>query len=202
MKQQFLLLTMCVLATLFSSCTINKDSELLTQYSNNAIQETDSRIKEFEQSYIDRTNAAQNITRSTGDAGVAIRLIGYNTIVYEGAEREFVNRLWEDNKERIEELGGVLILDGEMRVYFPMREAIVEACGNTYTADSLGYIHNFPQQAMGAIKILGREQTSHSIHTEFNKEFLPSKIYIGDYAIVFDLGEKNLSNMNNNNISK
>lgn len=155
-----------------------------SQNDTNIVAELENKIIDFEANYI--INHSQ--TRTT-DVKYT-KLIGYTTVAYHNEDSIAVNYLWEKYKKEIEANGSFLTLDGKMRVYYPMREAIVEYQGQIYTADSLGQIPYIPLERMDEIKVIGRAKTALTIETKFANKFEASKMYRNDGTLIFDMGIK------------
>ena len=172
-----------MLTVLVCACTEDYSEEYYAEYVANTKIETNNKVKDFESEYIANHCLA---TR----AGNTIKLIGYKTVAYHGEDSIFVNKLWEHAKKEIEEHGSFLTLDGQVRVYCPMREAIIKLNGKTYVADSLGQIYDFPIEYIGNIKVSGRDESGHSIYTKFETKLTPKKFYEEQNVLIFDLGIK------------
>lgn len=151
--------------------------------------EISDKIYQFENDYIEANQIQMTRSSSTSP----IKLIGYTTISYHGEDSIFVNNLWQYAQEEIKESGSFLPLDGKVRVYCSMRDAIVKYNGKTYVADSLGQIYDFPIDKIESIKVCGREKSNHSIYTKFKVKLAPSKIYENQNVLIFDLGIKEKS---------
>lgn len=174
----------CLLFVLFVVIIACNKEHLDIYFQDNSYKESvlKNKIETFESSYINRKNKTRtNNTKYT-------TLIGYTTVAYHNEDSIAVNYLWEKFKKEIEANGSFLTLDGKMRVYYPMREAIVEYQGQIYTADSLGQIPYIPIERMDEIKVIGRAKTALTIETKFANKFEATKMYRNDATLIFDMG--------------
>lgn len=93
------------------------------------------KISIFESSYL-KKNCLVQMRAGTKP----IKLVGYVTMSFHGEDSVFVNKLWAYYKKDIDKCGSFLVLDGKVRIYFPLREAIVKTNNATVVSDSLGNI--------------------------------------------------------------
>lgn len=142
------------------------------------------KINDFESRYVCCNN---NKTRSAADG---IVLIGYKTVSYQGEDSVFVNKLWEYYKKEIEATGYTVTLDGKVRIYFRMKDAIIFVNGKKYTADSTGVIHNVNINENSTLEAIGCEKSNKSIKTIFARKYKHEKLYLGHSSVVFNLGER------------
>lgn len=151
-------------------------------------QEELQKVSMFESQYINRFIANETRSKTSNQ----ITLIGYTTIAYHGEDSIFVNKLWTKCKNEIEEAGYFLPLDGKVRVYYPLREAIVTIDGHKYTADSCGIVYLKKDVSLYKTKLLGRAKTAKSVETKFCHGFTAEKEYESTNVIVYDFGVKKL----------
>lgn len=154
---------------------------------------TSLRVKDFEHQFVKRQTQAHkqnNLTRSSSSP-LSTQCFGYVTIAYHGDDSIFVNRLWSYYQDSIAANGHFLTLDGKVRVYFPLREAIVTIGKNTYEADSLGIVHH-GETNINTCKIIARKKTGHSIYTKFSSPYAAETVYASEGALIVNLGERNL----------
>ncbi|MBQ8452281.1 MAG: hypothetical protein IJ539_00705 [Prevotella sp.] len=142
-------------------------------------------IIEFENRYIE---IIKKKTRSASNQSV--HLLGFVSVSYHGEDSIFVNHLWEKYKNEIQNLEGVLTLNGKVRVYFPLGEAIVDFDGNTFTADENGFVKDLVLFDLKQISIIGREKTDKTLYTKYNGAFKPCRIIESENTAFFDFGER------------
>lgn len=145
------------------------------------------KISNFESSYLKKNCQVQ--MRS----GVKpIKLVGYVTVAFHGEDSVFVNKLWAYYKKDIDKCGSFLVLDGKVRIYFPLREAIVKTNNATIISDSLGNLISPVSVQLSKLAVAGRQSTPKCIFTKFKCSLSPEKVYSDNNALVFDLGEKKM----------
>ncbi len=119
----------------------------------------------------------------------SIRLYGYQTISYHGEDSVFVNKLWKYYKDEIDKLGHFFVMDGKVRIYFPLKNAIVRCDGETLYCDSLGCLKANVSDLL-SIKIKGRQKTTNTLLTNFTSRIKPVKAIKESNMVIFNLGEK------------
>lgn len=150
-------------------------------------------VEKFETEYV----AARKIAYPNNETELKIMLVGYNTIVYHGEDSVRVGQIWNEHKEEIEHNGSFLLLDGCMRIYFPLRDAIVSYDGKTFVADSCGFLTDSLITDIENISVIGREATEKSVKTNFREKYTPVNIIKADNALIFDMGDKNMEDCGN-----
>lgn len=142
-------------------------------------------IENFEKNFLQGENNKQTRASQGG-----LHLYGYVTVVYHGEDSAFVNNLWAYYKSEIDSMGHFLVLDGKVRVYFPLSDAIAKLNLSTLYSDSLGCIANYQPTNPMSIKITGRTKTEQSVYTRFAQPYTPEKSYQTERALIFNLGER------------
>ena len=171
--------------TFFFACSNESyDQKVVTKI--RLSQEELQKVNLFESQYINRITA--NKTRS--EVSNKITLVGYTTIAYHGKDSIFVNKLWDKCKNEIEETGYFLTLNGKVRVYYPLREAIVNINGKKYIADSCGIVCLKDVASDYNVKLLGRAKSVKNVETKFCHEFMPEKEYELTNVLVYNFGER------------
>lgn len=89
------------------------------------------------------------------------------TVAYHNSDSVFVNKLWRKYKEEIEGLKNVLVLDGKVSIYFPLREAQAEYYNKIISCNDLGVFETHEAIDPMALKICGRDKTSKTVLTTF-----------------------------------
>ncbi len=171
----------------FTLGACSSDQESTSQFAQDVASNDNEKIVNFETSYMKK-----NVSNKTRSGMQPIKLVGYVTIAYHGEDSVFVNKLWSYYKKEIDKAGSFLVLDGKVRVYFPLREAIVNTGNVTCYSDSLGNINKQFLSIDDNFAIKGRKRTSKNVFTKFAYSFKPEKKYADYKALVFDFGEKNL----------
>jgi hypothetical protein len=153
--------------------------------------ECQKRIVSFEKEFIKNKKETFSDNQTRSSSAHEVLCIGYVTIAYHGNDSIFVNQLWSYYQDSIVSNGHFLTLDGKVRVYFPLRDAIITIGNNTYEADSCGRLFHDDENIVN-LKVVARKQTNKSIYTRFKKPYTPESIYTSQNAVVFNLGERNL----------
>lgn len=185
-------------AIIFSNCNENENKVEFEKYQEEPapILSTSekNKIKEFEESYLSghskvtRSNVYQDCKEES------IKLFGYSTIVYHGKDSIFVNKLWNLYKKEIDKNGSFLVLDGKVRVYYPLCNAIITVNGKKYMADENGIVKitNLTRSVMSRLKLYGRQKTKLSHYSRFIYQRKPYTVYANMKSVIYDLGVKNL----------
>ena len=120
------------------------------------------------------------------------QLIGFTTITFSADEQEVVKKVSTEYSDSIDNMGNVYVAkDGSfVRIYYPLRNAIVKIKGKTIVADEDGRL-TLPQDVnLKKTRVIGREKTERSTYTTFNVKIFPTSQYIDNNVLVFDLGER------------
>lgn len=181
------LLALLLAACIFPSCTgEDKDNVASSdEQSINLSLTEQQKVERFEANFLDRELKVTSRSRNVG-----LSLYGYRTIVYHGEDSVFVNKLWAYYKKNIDKLGHFLVLDGKVRVYFPLKEAIIQYGNKVLYSDSLGCINSSEAVNYDIVEVTGRLKTRKSLFTKFKRYLVPTSIYKNKRSIIFDLGEK------------
>lgn len=174
------------MVTLVSCLNETNDTVQLKELETLSESET-AKIENFEKELLQGEN--KKLTRSAQDC---LHLYGYVTIVYHGEDSIFVNKLWEYYKNDIDSMGHFLVLDGKLRVYFPLRDAIAKIGFATLHSDSLGFIDKCQSANPMRIKVTGRSKTENSVYTRFVQPYSPEKAYYSEHSLIFNMGERDL----------
>jgi hypothetical protein len=149
-------------------------------------------ISAFEKRYID--------TFKYKHPSSTIKLIGLKKIVIPADQVETFEDHYYTNYDTLDEFGSHIYdpVDTTLRVYFPVRDALIEHDGNLIEANELGEFE--VDGVIGDLAILGRKKTPevHGSHGNIVKDGI---IYLADKAYpshsygnihVYDMGFKNL----------
>lgn len=173
--------------TIITSCSL-KESDLYSDYEEELVEHLSAseqeKVSKFESSYL---SCHSNKTRSGNED---IVLVGYKTVSYHGEDSAFVNTIWEHYKKEIEATNYTLTLDGKVRIYFRMKDAIILIDGTKYVADSIGVVHDVILNSHSVIEAIGSEKSRQSVKTIFARRYKHEKIYLDQSSIIFNLGER------------
>ena len=128
-------------------------------------------------------------TRSNPDE-LDYQLIGFTTITFSADEQEVVKNVSTEYSDSLDNMGNVFVAkDGSfVRIYYPLRNAIVKIKGKTIVADENGRLPLPPDVNLRKTRIIGREKTERSSYTTFNVKIFPTSQYIDNNVLVFELG--------------
>lgn len=141
---------------------------------------------DFEITYIERF---YKLTKSSNNS---IQLIGYTTVNYSGEEADQVKQIWKEHKSEMASAGYYYVENSSLRVYFPLKNAIVRIDGLKYTADNDGVVV-INDNKFNSIKIIARDKTDRSVYTKFKSRIEPESIYRDYNTYVFNMGCRNVS---------
>lgn len=174
MKKFYFLLLMACIVMAITSCS--------TDYTNNVSKEIrDYRIDNFERSYI------QGLYPNTrANIGANIQLIGYTTILLNTEECSYLKRIIQEDFQMKE---SYCVLDSSLRIYYPLRDAIILYEDNKYYGANHSGIIKIPDMSnMYKIKLAGRKKTEKSVETQLYSYLQPDTIYQDSRCIIYDLG--------------
>lgn len=131
-------------------------------------------------------------TRSNPDE-LDYQLIGFTTITFSADKQEVVKNVSTEYSDSLDNMGNVFVAkDGSfVRIYYPLRNAIVKIKGKTIVADENGRLPLPPDVNLRKTRIIGREKTERSSYTTFNVKIFPTSQYIDNNVLVFELGDNN-----------
>ena len=139
--------------------------------------------KEFEERYVSTCSLGTKLSDNN-----VIRLIGYTSVEYYGEEAETVKKIWAEHKDEIEKAGCYYLEDATLKIYGPLKNAIVYVNGKKYEADDEGKVYIDSNKEVESIKLAGRAQTDRSIYTKFREKIKPSSFYPEQNTFVFNIG--------------
>lgn len=188
MEKKIIINVLSLLLGLFLTSCSSKESDMFSFNKNERVEYLSASEKEqvieFESKYV---STCCNKTRSQSDG---IVLIGYKTVSYHGEDSVYVNKLWDYYRKQIDATGYTLTLDGKVRIYFRMKDAIILVDGKKYIADSTGVIHNVDVNENSVLEAVGSVKSNYSVQTTFAQSYKHEKLYIDQLSVIFDLGER------------